>query len=80
MVPELRAETEQLYAVHRRLADFLLGQRQLRLRDFEAWLDSDRDAGYMQLWQQHCRAVQGLEERLVRSDLVQGVGAEWSAG
>jgi hypothetical protein len=66
--PELRAEAEQLYVVHRRLVEFLSNQRKLRLRDFEAWLDSDQDAGYMQLWQQHCWAVQALEQRLVYAD------------
>ena len=66
--PQLREEAENLVAVHRRLIGFLRDQRKLRMRDPEAWLESDQDAGYMQLWQQHCWAVQAMEQRLGRAE------------
>ncbi len=74
--PELRDDAEQLVTVHRRLIDFLLQQRKLRKRDPEAWLESDQDASYMQLWQQHCWAVQSMEKRLESADRlgVDGLG------
>ena len=73
--PDLVPQAEHLEAVHTRLVEFLLSQRKLRLRDFEAWLDSDQDAGYMQLWQQHCWAVQAMEERLVSAESDHGASA-----
>jgi hypothetical protein len=73
--PELRDDAEQLVAVHRRLIDFLVKQRTLRMRDPEAWLESDQDAGYMHLWQQHCWAVEAMERRLGRAESGQGVRA-----
>ena len=73
--PELSPVAEQLDAVHRRLLEFLLAQRELRLRDFEAWVESDQDAGFMQLWQQHCWAVRAIEERLVRAENSQQTAA-----
>jgi hypothetical protein len=62
--PELRREADQLFAVHSRLMVFLMQQRQLRMQDPEAWLESDQDAGYLMLWREHCTAVQALELRL----------------
>lgn len=77
--PELSQQAEQLYCVHDRLVDFLLNQRKLRLRDFEAWLESDQDAAYMQLWQQHCWAVQAMEERLVSAETQRTTRADWAS-
>lgn len=77
--PQLSAQAEQLEAVHRRLVEFLLAQRKLRLSDFDAWLESDQDAGFMQLWQQHCRAVQAMEEGLVTTQASQEPESQWRA-
>ncbi len=77
--PELLREAEQLFAVHRHLIGFLMIQRRLRTRDPEAWLESDQDAGYRQLWQQHCWAVQAMEQRLGRAENGQGTPAQWSS-
>lgn len=76
--PELCREAEEVFAVHRRLIAFLLMQRTLRLRDPEGWLESDQDAGYMSLWQQHCWAVQAMEQRLGRVGSVPGTTARWT--
>ena len=70
--PELSREAEDIFKVHRRLIAFLLSQRSLRLLDPEGWLESDQDAGYLLLWQQHCWAVQALEQKLGRVDSMAG--------
>lgn len=62
--PELRAEGEEVFAAHARLVEFLTSQQELRLQDPEAWLLSDHDARFMELWRQHLRAVQVLTEKL----------------
>ena len=62
--PELSVEVEPLFAVHARLVDFLVSQQLLRLRDPEAWLDSDHDRRFMVLWRQHFSAVQLLTDKL----------------
>jgi hypothetical protein len=77
--PELYREAEEVFAVHRRLIAFLLKQQTLRLRDPEGWLESDQDAGYMALWQQHCRAVQAMEQGLGRVGSVPGATAQWTS-
>lgn len=75
--PELCREAQEVFAVHRRLIAFLLKQRTLRQQDPEGWLESDQDAGYMSLWQQHCWAVQAMEQRLGRVGSVSGAAARW---
>ena len=62
--PELRAETEELLAVHALLSDFLSAQHVLRLEDPEAWLESEQDARFMDLWRQHLAAVHKLIHKL----------------
>jgi len=63
-LPELATGTSALLQVHGRAIDFLWRQQLLRLRDPEAWLDSDHDRRFMDLWQDHQAAVQGLAEQL----------------
>lgn len=77
--PELCREAEEVFAVHRRLIAFLMKQRTLRQQDPEGWLESDQDAGYMSLWQQHCWAVQAMEQRLGRVGSVPGTAARWTS-
>jgi len=62
--PELSEEAAQLFEVHARLIDFLWAQQMLRLKDAEAWLESDHDARFMQLWLLHRDAVQSMSEKL----------------
>ena len=77
--PELAREAEEIFRVHRHLIAFLLSQGSLRLRDPESWLDSDQDAGYMLLWQQHCWAVQAMEQKVGRVDSMAGAFARWTS-
>ena len=77
--PELCREAQEVFAVHRRLIAFLLKQRTLRQQDPEGWLESDQDAGYMSLWQQHCWAVQAMEQRLGRVGSAPGTTARWTS-
>lgn len=62
--PELSAEAAELLDVHARLLDFLWAQQALRLKDAEAWLDSDADGRFVQLWRLHREAAQAVRERL----------------
>ncbi|MGZ5181299.1 MAG: hypothetical protein ACXWC2_12515 [Ramlibacter sp.] len=62
--PELAPVLVQLLEVHARTVDFLWRQQLLRVRDPEAWLESDHDARFMALWREHCGVVHGLAERL----------------
>ena len=62
--PELRAQVEPLLAIHAHMIDFLASQQALRLRDPEAWLDSDNDTQFMALLRQHFHAVQLLTAKL----------------
>lgn len=77
--PELCREAEEVFTAHRRLIAFLLKQRTLRQQDPEGWLESDQDAGYIALWQQHCWAVQAMEQRLGRVGSVPGAAARWTS-
>lgn len=49
--PELSSEAAELFDVHARLIDFLWSQQLMRLSDAEAWLDSDHEARFSQLWE-----------------------------
>lgn len=62
--PELSGQSAEIFAVHARLIDFLWTQQLLRLSDPEAWLESDHDGRFMDLWRLHLRAVQGIVEKL----------------
>jgi len=62
--PELSGEAAQLAEVHERLIDFLRAQQMLRQKDAEAWLDSDHDERFMELWRLHRHVVQSLREKL----------------
>lgn len=55
--PGLANDMVALLAVHVDLVDFLWSQQLLRLKDPEAWLESDHDARFMALWRrQHAAA------------------------
>jgi hypothetical protein len=62
--PELSAELLEFFAVHNRMIDFLWTQQVLRLKDPEAWLESDHDARFVQLWRQHRHAVESIADKL----------------
>lgn len=81
--PELSNEAAEIFAVHARLIDFLWTQQMLRVSDPEAWLESDYDRQFMDLWRLHLRAVHEIVEklRLVAgvSDLGQEPGKTFAA-
>lgn len=62
--PELSAETAEIFAVHARLIDFLWTQQMLRVSDPEAWLESDHERRFMELWRLHLRAVNQTVDKL----------------
>lgn len=62
--PELADDVAQLLEVHGRMIDFLWAQQVLRLRDTEAWLESDYEARYARLWQSHRIAADALAGKL----------------
>jgi hypothetical protein len=62
--PELSNETAEIFDVHARLIDFLWTQQMLRVNDPEAWLESDYDAQFMDLWRLHVRALNETVEKL----------------
>jgi hypothetical protein len=62
--PELSNETAEIFAVHARVIDFLWTQQMLRTSDPEAWLESDYDRQFMDLWRLHARAVNETVEKL----------------
>lgn len=62
--PELSTEMVELFVVHNRLIDFLWPQQLLRLKDPEAWLESDHDKRFMELWRQHRYAIHTLADKL----------------
>ena len=62
--PELSNETAEIFAVHARLIDFLWTQQMLRVSDPEAWLESDYDRQFMDLWRLHVLALNETVEKL----------------
>jgi len=75
--PELSEEMAQLLAVHAGLVDFLRAQQTLRLKDTEAWLESDPDSRFVEFWRSHRHAVHATGEKV---RLVAGVADEAGAG
>lgn len=65
--PELSDEATQLFEVHAHLIDFLWGQQMLRLRDAEAWFESDADERFMQLWRSHRDVAEAAEKKLKKA-------------
>lgn len=63
--PELHAPADELFGVHRRMAELLRMHERLRVDDPEAWLEGAYDAAFMALWREHCAIVQALERHLV---------------
>jgi hypothetical protein len=51
--PELAPQAREILAVHEGLIAFMQTQDSLRRQDAEAWLESDHDARFMELWRQH---------------------------
>ena len=62
--PELSEETTQLFEVHAHLIEFMWAQQMLRLKDAEAWFESDHDERFMELWRSHRDAAQAVGEKL----------------
>jgi hypothetical protein len=62
--PQLCEETAQLLLLHARIIGFLRAQHALRLKDAEAWLESDHDQRLMTLWRLHRHAVHAAADRL----------------
>lgn len=78
--PELSDEIAQLFEVHAHLIDFLWAQQVLRLKDADAWFESDDDVRYMQLWRSHRDAAQAACDKLKGLAGVDepGLDAEWT--
>lgn len=80
-LPELSAEAAEIFAVHSRLIDFLWTQQMLRVSDPEAWLESDYDRQFKELWLMHLRAMNEAVEKLkLVADLGQEAGGLGSGG
>jgi hypothetical protein len=62
--PELAAPMARLLEVHAQVLDFLWKQQLLRVRDPEAWLETDHDDLFMALWREHRAAVHQLADLL----------------
>ncbi len=62
--PELSEEATQLLEVHAQLIDFLWAQQMLRVKDAEAWIESDHDVRFLQLWRAHREAAHAAAEKL----------------
>ena len=71
--PDLSEQAAQLFDAHAALIDFLWTQQMLRLKDAEAWLESDHDTRFMELWRLHRLAVHVISEQL---KLASGVADE----
>jgi post-segregation antitoxin (ccd killing protein) len=55
--PELAKPAREILVVHEGLIAFMRAQDALRRQDAEAWLESDHDARFMELWRQHQAAT-----------------------
>ena len=65
--PELAAETGELFSAHAGLIEFLWSQQLLRLKDAEAWIESNHDTRFMTLWRAHRHAVHAIGEKMKRA-------------
>lgn len=72
--PDLAGDMAELLAVHSRLMHFLERQQALRLRDAEAWLESDHDHRFLTLWRQQALAIRTMQEKLRLVDGLQAGG------
>lgn len=73
--PELSGEAAELFDVHARLIDFLWSQQLMRMTDAEAWLDSDHELRFAQLWRLHREAARLAGDKLEL--LAGGSGLAW---
>lgn len=78
--PELSAEAAEIFAVHARIIDFLWTQQTLRMSDPEAWLESDHEKQFEDLWRLHLRAVDDIVEKLRLVAGVADLGLDGGAG
>ncbi|MGZ5194065.1 MAG: hypothetical protein ACXWJM_01570 [Ramlibacter sp.] len=62
--PELAPQAREILAVHEGLIAFMQAQDALRRQDAEAWLESDHDARFMELWRQHRSVTQSVVTEL----------------
>lgn len=62
--PELASEMVELFDAHARLIDFLRGQQLLRMKDAEAWLETDGETQFLQLWRLHRVAAEAAIDKL----------------
>jgi hypothetical protein len=63
--PELEGHAREILTIHEGLIAFMRAQDALRRQDAEAWLESDHDARFMELWSQHQAATQSVITELV---------------
>ena len=62
--PELAGDLVEILVVHNRLVEFLWNQQLLRFKDPEAWLESDHDNRFLELWRLHRHALEAAEMKL----------------
>jgi hypothetical protein len=62
--PELASEMAQLLTVHEHLMHFLRDQQELRMRDAEAWLESDHDARFDALAEHEAHLIAAMRRKL----------------
>lgn len=78
LFPELAIPARDLFVVHQRVMEFLQAQQSLRLQDPEAWLVSDHDSRFTELWREHLAVSQTLAKRL--HEVVEAEDANQAAG
>lgn len=62
--PELAGDMAELLAMHNRMMRFLAAQQALRLRDAEAWLESDHDGRFGSLCRLQAYAIAAVRQKL----------------
>jgi hypothetical protein len=62
--PELAEHAREILTIHEGLIAFMRAQDALRRQDAEAWLESDHDARFMELWRQHQAVTQSVIREL----------------
>lgn len=73
--PGLAADMAQLLAAHERLVRFLAAQQALRLRDAEAWIESDHETRFDALARQQALLIAGMRRKLSLADALQAPSA-----